>query len=166
MSKQIYIALFGFLFAGFLPLTTSTALRQRKPESGVVTRLLIPNPKSCISSEEIRAEIVLRNRTATTVIIPLSGIGSRIHYTSYSPGDIHSPGVATLSINADPWPARTRPPKKITLQSGESYWLDARLALDRDFFSKPGIYDVSIDIQESESNKVYFEIADCSPGKD
>jgi hypothetical protein len=176
MSKKQFITVLGFFFVGFLRLTTSTALPQGKPENGVVLRLLIPNPKSCAPSEEISAEVVLRNQTPATVTVPLSGIGSGIHYSSHSQGDIHSPGVATLNVNADPWPARARPPKEITLRSGESYWLTARLALDRDFFSKPGIYDVSIDppassrnshafVGLSESNKVYFEVEDCNPGK-
>jgi len=176
MSRKQFVVFLGFLFAGFLPFTPSTAFPQRKPQRGLVLRLLIPNPKSCASSEDLIAEVVLRNPTSVTVTVPLSGIGSRIHYSYYSQGDIHSPGVATLNINADPWPARARPPKEITLRSGESYWLAAKLALDRDFFSKPGIYDVSIDLPASpgrpnafaglsESNKVYFEIEDCSLGK-
>jgi hypothetical protein len=176
MTKKKYVVFVGFLLAGISVSMTTTALPQGRAESGLVVRLLIPKPKSCTSSEEITAEVVLRNPTSASVAIPLGAIGSGIHYSAYSQGDIHSPGLATLNINSDPWPGRSRPPKEVTLHPGESYWLTFKLALDRDFFSKPGIYDVSIDLSAPESglntfvgplesNKVYFELEDCGQVK-
>src|SRR6266849_46997 len=99
MSKKKYIVFLGFLLAGISVSMTTTALPQGK--SGLVLRLLIPKPQSCASSEEISAEVGLRNPTSTSVTIPLGVIGSGIHYSAYSQGDIHSPGLATLNINSD-----------------------------------------------------------------
>src|SRR5260221_1022353 len=114
MNKKKHIVLLGFLLAGITLSMTATAEPQGKSESSLVLRLLIPKPQSCTSSEEIGAEVVLRNPTSASVTIPLGAIGSGIHYSAYSQGDIHSPGLATLNINSDPWPVQSRPPKEVT----------------------------------------------------
>ncbi len=108
------------------------------------------------------------------ITVPLNGIGSGIHYRSFSAGDIHSPGLQTLDITSDPWPLRAHPSKQVNLGAGESYWTDGKIILKNEFFSTPGIYAVSIDFVPSksdsaanvfdgalESNWVYFEIEDC-----
>jgi hypothetical protein len=166
----------AFLAFWLLTISTfmaNTGLSQASSENGLVLRLLIPNPKFCTSNDEIVSEVVLRNTSSSSVTVPLGALGSGIHYTAYSPGDIHSPGLRTLDINADPWPVpRSRPPKEVTLRPGESYWVASRLALDHDFFSQAGIYDVTIDLSAPrggsntfvgplESNRVYFELEDC-----
>jgi hypothetical protein len=175
--KSRIMASLGFWLVTISASMTATALSQANSQNDLVVRLLIPNPKSCIASDEIDTELVLRNTASTSVTVPLGAIGSGVHYSAYSPGDIHSPGLRTLDINSDPWPVlRSRPPKEVTLRPGESYWVTSRLVLDHDFFSKPGIYDVSIDLSAPqggsntfvgplESNRVYFELEDCGPHK-
>ena len=177
MTKKNKIIVFlAFWLVTISASITTAGLSRAHPEDGLVLRLLIPNAKSCVASEEIGAEVVLRNTASTSVTVPLGAIGSGIHYSAYSPGDIHSPGLRTLDINSDPWPVRSRPPKEVTLRPGESYWVTSRLVLDHDFFSKPGIYDVSIELSAPqsgsntlvgplESNRVYFELEDCRPNK-
>jgi len=157
---------------------TTTALPKAQSPPKLALRLLLPNPKSCVGSEDIPAEIALRNMSDKPIIVPLSGIGSGVHYSKFSTSDIHSPGLQTLDVMSDPWPIQSHPPKQVKLGPGESYWADGRLVLNHEFFSTPGIYAVSIDFTPSknaaaenvfdgalESNWVYFEVEDCRPDK-
>lgn len=159
-------------------LGTTTALPEARSPHRLALRLLVPNPKSCLGSEDIAAEIALRNMSSEPIKVPMSGFGSGIHYRAFSTGDIHSPGLQTLDLMSDPWPTQPRPPKQVNLGPGESYWADGRLVLNHEFFSKPGIYAVSIDFTASkndaaphvfdgalESNWVYFEVEDCNSDK-
>jgi hypothetical protein len=153
-----------------LPSTPAIAESSRALE----LRLLVPNPKSCVGSESIIAEVALRNMGRETVSIPAGGIDSAVHYSAYAPGDFHSPGLRTFDITSDPWPDQLRKQKEVILRPGESYWITGKLILDRDFFSEAGMYDVSIDFSAPrsgasvraftgplESNRVYFELEDC-----
>lgn len=156
----------------------TTAVPQPQSPPKLTLRLLLPTPKSCVGSDNIAAEIALRNMSDKQTMVPLSGISSGIHYRAFSTGDVHSPGLQTLDLMSDPWPIQSHPPKQVNLGPGESYWVDARLVLNHDFFSTPGIYAVSIDFTPSkndgagnvfeaalESNWVYFEIDDCGTQK-
>ena len=153
-----------------------TAAPEPQSPPKLALRLLLPIPKSCAGSESISAEIALRNISDKRMKVPLSGIGSGIHYRAFSTGDIHSPGLQTLDLTSDPWPIQSHSPEQVNLGPGESYWVDGRLVLNHDFFSASGIYAASIDFTPSKSagtgnvfdgamasNWVYFEIDDCGP---
>jgi hypothetical protein len=173
MSTRKIMQVLGLCLVIIAALGTTTALPEAQSPHKLALRLLVPNPKSCLGSEGIAAEIALRNTSNEPIKVLMSGFGSGIHYRAFSTGDIHSPGLQTLDLMSDPWPIQSRRPKQVNLGPGESYWADGRLVLNHEFFSKPGIYAASIDFTASnnnaaahifegalESNWVYFEVED------
>jgi hypothetical protein len=168
----VTVSLMIFAFA------PTTALPRTRSPFKLAVRLLLPNPRSCLGDKHIPAEIALRNMSDKLIIVPLSGIGSGIHYRAFSTGDVHSPGLQTLDLMSDPWPTQSQPSKQVNLSPGESYWVDGRLVLNHEFFSTPGVFAVSVDFTPSrqdaaqnvfqgalQSNWVYFEIEEChDPG--
>lgn len=174
-TMRLLLGVSWILFSAFLILVARPETQSAK---WLTLRLLLPTPKSCVGAGHIDGEVAIRNTGAESIIVPLTGVGSSIQFSAYSAGDKLSPGFETLDIRADPWPTGSRPPKQIILRPGESYWVNVNFALEKDFFSKPGIYDVRIDLTAAESdtpkdafsgslesNWVYFELEDCSRHK-
>jgi len=167
-----------FLIALYPPLQVAHGPADAELHKVLLLRLLIPEPQSCVGTEGISGELILRNTGNRPMIISFAGLSSGVQFRSYSEGDEHSSGLKTLDIRKDPWNPRAASPKEITLSPDESRWINVNLTLERDFFSKPGLYAVSVDhivqtnatgttlsTESLNSNWVYFELEDCAGDK-
>ena len=177
----------GALLAVMLCLYSSAAYSQvssggSSPRDPIVLRLLLPESTVCLGSKTVDAEIELRNVSDHAVTLMPGGIGSGTQFQSYPRlDDPYNPNIRSLDIRGDPWP-RARARRVVTLSPGESFRTTGAITLDKNFFSEPGIYKVSVDFSGSftlpprgehrklfegylTSNWVYFEVGDCGPSE-
>jgi hypothetical protein len=101
MSAPKITRLFGICGVMIVAFVTTT-LPQARLQHRLALRLLVPNPKSCLGSEDIFTEIAFRNISDESIKVSMSGFGSGIHYRAFSTGDAHSPGLQTLDLTSDP----------------------------------------------------------------
>lgn len=174
-ALKLFIA---FLMALYPTLELANENAQIQPQKGLLFRLVIPEPRSCVGTASIAGELILRNLGSSSAAVSLKGLSASFQFYSYSETKEHFPIMKSLNVRMEPWPLGATSRREITIEPDESHWMSIDLPLNSDFFSKDGLYEVSFDhiariepagatasLESLETNSVYFELEDCGSPK-